>query len=106
MTGWAGEVYLRPGAGVNWRRCRSSVQTESHAYYSLTIFFVTIVSVVLYNFRNHRHFIQKVSSDRLRDVYYLAIECGGAVVRVRLAQGRWGIDGNGWDFTVRRAMKG
>lgn len=50
--------------------------------------------------------MENVSSGRLRAVKPLAIECGGAVVRVRLAQGRWGIDGNGWDFTVRRAMKG
>jgi hypothetical protein len=106
VTGWGGEVYLAPGAGVNWPRCRSSVQTESHAYYYLTNFFVTIPPVVLHKLRKRMHFIEKISSGYLRAVEHLAIECGGAVVRVRLAQGRWGIDGNGWDFTVRRAMKG
>jgi hypothetical protein len=82
------------------------VQAESRAYYFFTKFFVTIACIHCYKQHKHRQFNQKPTSGQLRAVEHLAIECGGAVVRVRLAQGRRGIDGNGWDFTVRRAMKG
>jgi hypothetical protein len=82
------------------------VQAESQATKSLTIFFVTIDAVYADKRLNRLCFTVKGNLGRLRAVKHLAIESGGGLVKVRLAQGRWGIDGNGWDFTVRRAMKG
>jgi hypothetical protein len=64
----------------------------------LTVFFVTIPVVSGVKPLNGLRFTVKGNPGLLHDVKHLAIESDGGLVKVRLAQGRWGIDGNGWDF--------
>jgi hypothetical protein len=69
------------------------VQTESHPYYSLTIFFVTIRRSHYRKLGKGGQFKEQLSSDRLRVVEYLAIESSRAVVRVRQPKGGGGLMG-------------